>query len=62
MIVQRLFAAKSFSHAQGGVIFTAYIKILPFFTLVLPGMISRVLSPGKEKSLITYMTGMYPNQ
>ena len=24
-----------------------YIKVLPLFTLVMPGMISRVLSPGK---------------
>ncbi|KXJ10185.1 Sodium/myo-inositol cotransporter 2 [Exaiptasia diaphana] len=47
VIVQRVLAAKSLSHAQGGCIFASYIKILPLFTLVIPGMISRVLSPGK---------------
>lgn len=42
-MVQRVLAAKSLSHAQGATIFAAYIKILPFFLIILPGMISRVL-------------------
>lgn len=45
MMVQRVLAAKSLSHAQGATIFTGYIKILPIFMIVIPGMISRILYP-----------------
>lgn len=47
MMVQRALAAKSLSHAQGGTLFAGYLKILPVFMIVIPGMISRVLF--KEK-------------
>eukprot|EP00794_Sanderia_malayensis_P008235 gene8235-9117_t len=43
VIVQRALAAKSLSHAQAGSLLAGYIKILPLFIMVLPGMISRVL-------------------
>lgn len=43
MMVQRLLAAKSLSHAQGGALLAGYLKILPLFLIVLPGMISRIL-------------------
>ena len=43
MIVQRLLAAKNLSHAQGGTLFAGYLKILPLFLIILPGMISRIL-------------------
>ncbi|CAH1791826.1 unnamed protein product [Owenia fusiformis] len=43
MMVQRALAAKSLSHAQGGTLFAGYLKLLPLFLMVLPGMISRVL-------------------
>ena len=43
MMVQRALSAKSLSHAQGATLFAGYIKILPVFIMVLPGMISRVL-------------------
>ena len=43
MMVQRTLAAKSLSHAQGGTIFAGYLKILPLFMIVIPGMISRAL-------------------
>ena len=42
-MVQRTLAAKSLSHAQGGTIFAGYLKILPLFMMVFPGMISRAL-------------------
>uniref|UniRef100_T1JG24 Sodium/myo-inositol cotransporter n=1 Tax=Strigamia maritima TaxID=126957 RepID=T1JG24_STRMM len=45
MMVQRVLAAKTLSHAQGATLFTGYMKILPIFMMVLPGMISRVLYP-----------------
>ncbi|CAG2163141.1 unnamed protein product [Oppiella nova] len=43
MMVQRLLAAKSLSHAQGGTIFAGFLKIFPLFLIIIPGMISRVL-------------------
>ncbi|XP_063410752.1 sodium/myo-inositol cotransporter-like [Mytilus trossulus] len=43
VIVQRLLAAKSVSHAQGATLLAGFIKILPLFMMVMPGMISRIL-------------------
>ncbi|XP_029293907.1 sodium/myo-inositol cotransporter 2 isoform X1 [Cottoperca gobio] len=43
VIVQRSLAAKTLTHAKGGSLLAAYLKILPFFVILLPGMISRVL-------------------
>ncbi|RLV91736.1 hypothetical protein DV515_00014029 [Chloebia gouldiae] len=45
VIVQRALAAKNLSHAKGGSLMTSYLKILPLFMMVMPGMISRVLFP-----------------
>ncbi|KAK8748475.1 hypothetical protein OTU49_016167 [Cherax quadricarinatus] len=45
MMIQRALASKNLSHAKGATLFTAYAKILPFFMIILPGMISRVLFP-----------------
>ncbi|KAK4296029.1 hypothetical protein Pmani_031451 [Petrolisthes manimaculis] len=45
MMIQRALAAKSLSHAKGATLFASCIKILPFFLIVLPGMISRTLFP-----------------
>lgn len=47
MMVQRVLSAKSISHAQGATIMAGYIKLLPFFVMVMPGMISRALYTGK---------------
>ncbi|XP_056144186.1 sodium/myo-inositol cotransporter 2 [Lampris incognitus] len=43
VIVQRSLAAKNLTHAKGGSLLAAYLKILPFFIILLPGMISRIL-------------------
>ncbi|KAK7480840.1 hypothetical protein BaRGS_00027926 [Batillaria attramentaria] len=45
VIVQRALAAKSLSHAQGATLMAGFIKILPIFIMVIPGMISRILFP-----------------
>ncbi|XP_040216469.1 sodium/glucose cotransporter 4 isoform X4 [Rana temporaria] len=45
VIVQRSLAAKNLSHAKGGSIVGGYLKILPTFFVVFPGMISRALFP-----------------
>ena len=46
VIVQRSLAAKNLIHAKGGSLLAAYLKVFPFFMMVLPGMISRILYPG----------------
>ncbi|XP_054190900.1 sodium/glucose cotransporter 4 isoform X6 [Homo sapiens] len=45
VIVQRSLSAKSLSHAKGGSVLGGYLKILPMFFIVMPGMISRALFP-----------------
>ncbi|XP_037670719.1 sodium/myo-inositol cotransporter 2 isoform X1 [Choloepus didactylus] len=45
VIVQRTLAAKNLSHAKGGSLMAAYLKVLPLFVMVFPGMVSRVLFP-----------------
>ncbi|XP_063082763.1 sodium/myo-inositol cotransporter 2 isoform X2 [Cavia porcellus] len=45
VIVQRSLAAKNLSHAKGGSLMAAYLKVLPLFLMVFPGMISRILFP-----------------
>ncbi|XP_024155570.1 sodium/glucose cotransporter 1 [Oryzias melastigma] len=43
VIVQRCLSAKSLSHVKGGCILCGYLKLLPMFLMVFPGMISRIL-------------------
>ncbi|XDV53996.1 hypothetical protein PO909_022377 [Leuciscus waleckii] len=45
VIVQRCLSAKSLSHVKAGCILCGYLKLLPMFLMVFPGMISRVLYP-----------------
>ncbi|XP_004679035.2 PREDICTED: sodium/glucose cotransporter 4 isoform X2 [Condylura cristata] len=45
VIVQRSLSAKSLSHAKGGSVLGGYLKLLPMFFIVMPGMISRALYP-----------------
>lgn len=45
VIVQRTLAAKNLSHAKGGAILAGYLKIVPLFIMIWPGMISRALYP-----------------
>jgi SSS family solute:Na+ symporter len=42
-IVQRVLAAKNVSEARRGTIFAGYLKILPVFIFVLPGMVAAAL-------------------
>lgn len=44
-IVQRVLSAKNINHAQSGTIFSGFLKILPVFILVMPGIIARALYP-----------------
>ncbi|XP_063970391.1 sodium/glucose cotransporter 4-like [Lytechinus pictus] len=45
VIVQRTLAAANLSYAKSGCILAGYCKILPFFLMIIPGMISRSLWP-----------------
>ncbi|XP_071961784.1 sodium/glucose cotransporter 4-like [Antedon mediterranea] len=45
VIVQRALASKNLSHGQGGTLLAGFLKILPVFIIVMPGMISRILFP-----------------
>lgn len=45
VIVQRAIGAKNNVHAKAGSILAGFLKILPIFIMVMPGMISRVLYP-----------------
>ncbi|XP_061184174.1 sodium/mannose cotransporter SLC5A10-like [Saccostrea echinata] len=45
VIVQRVLAAKNIGHARGATIMAGYLKFLPLFLIIMPGMISRVLFP-----------------
>lgn len=44
-IVQRILATKSIEHARKGTAVAAFLKIVPIFLLILPGMIAVVLYP-----------------
>uniref|UniRef100_A0A8C6UQT8 Sodium/glucose cotransporter 1 n=1 Tax=Neogobius melanostomus TaxID=47308 RepID=A0A8C6UQT8_9GOBI len=43
VIVQRCLSGKNLSHVKGGCILCGYLKLLPMFLMVFPGMISRIL-------------------
>jgi SSS family solute:Na+ symporter len=45
VIVQRVLSAKDEGHAKAGTIFAGFLKILPVFLLVVPGLIAYVLYP-----------------
>ncbi len=45
MIVQRTLAAKNLKAAQSGTIFAGFLKLLPVFILVMPGVAGRILYP-----------------
>lgn len=45
VIVQRVLGSKDVNHAWAATVMAGYLKILPMFLMVFPGMISRVLYP-----------------
>ena len=44
-MVQKTLSAKNLSNAQGATLLCGWIKVLPLFLIVIPGMIARVLYP-----------------
>jgi SSS family solute:Na+ symporter len=47
VIVQRVLAARDEGHAKAGTVLAAFLKILPVFMLVVPGMVARALYPAE---------------
>ena len=47
VIVQRVLSAKDVGHAKAGVVLAGFLKILPVFMLIFPGMIARGLYPAE---------------
>jgi SSS family solute:Na+ symporter len=43
-IVQRVLSARSVEHARGGTIFAGFLKVLPLFLFVVPGVIAQALA------------------
>lgn len=63
-IVQRVLSARNLDHAQGGTIFAGFLKILPVFILVLPGVIAYSLSDGEvtgDRSYAWMVTTLLPS-
>ncbi|KAI6062091.1 Sodium/glucose cotransporter 2-like protein [Aix galericulata] len=46
VIVQRCLAGRSLLHVRAGCVLCGYLKVLPVFLMVLPGMAARLLFPG----------------
>lgn len=51
-IVQRVLGGKNINEARKGTIFAGYLKLLPLFIFVLPGVIAYALSVGPDPSLV----------
>ncbi|KAK3595789.1 hypothetical protein CHS0354_025425 [Potamilus streckersoni] len=47
VIVQRALAAKNLSHAKAGTLLAGYLKFLPLWMIVFPGMAARILFPNE---------------
>uniref|UniRef100_K7FUN5 Sodium/glucose cotransporter 1 n=1 Tax=Pelodiscus sinensis TaxID=13735 RepID=K7FUN5_PELSI len=52
VIVQRCLSAKNMSHVKAGCILCGYLKLLPMFLMVMPGMISRILYTDKVACVV----------
>jgi solute:Na+ symporter, SSS family len=57
VIVQRVLSARDEGHAKAGTIFAGFLKVLPVFLLVLPGLIACALYP----QLFTVVDGKVTN-
>jgi SSS family solute:Na+ symporter len=63
-IVQRVLSAKNLSHAQSGTIFAGFLKILPVFILILPGIIAFYISDGTvsgDRAYAWLVTNLLPS-
>ena len=60
-IVQRALGAKNLKHSQGGTMFAAFLKIIPPFIFLFPGIFAAQLMPGIEddKQVFLSMVNTY---
>jgi solute:Na+ symporter, SSS family len=56
VLVQRVFAARDLNEGRLGAIFAAFLKLLPPFLLVLPGLAARALFPNLKSADDAYPT------
>jgi len=63
IIVQRVLGARNIDHGRKGAIFGGFLKILPVFIFVLPGVIAAVLFPDIEhdKAFPTLVSELLPS-
>jgi uncharacterized sodium:solute symporter family permease YidK len=59
VIVQRALAAKNLTHVKAGCILAGYLKLLPLFLIVFPGMVARVLYNGIGRFLLLSLLQEY---
>uniref|UniRef100_H0XY46 Sodium/glucose cotransporter 2 n=1 Tax=Otolemur garnettii TaxID=30611 RepID=H0XY46_OTOGA len=52
IFVQRCLAGRNMSNVKGGCLLCGYLKLLPLFYIVMPGMISRILYPDKVACIV----------
>ncbi|KAM8797815.1 sodium/glucose cotransporter 1 isoform 3-T3 [Eudromia elegans] len=55
VIVQRCLSGKNMSHVKAGCVLCGYLKLLPMFLIVMPGMISRILYTGLRGLMLAVM-------
>ncbi|MFY0598999.1 MAG: sodium:solute symporter [Cyclobacteriaceae bacterium] len=55
-ITQRVLGAKSIQHARWGIMFAGFLKLLPFFIMVLPGAMAISLYPGLANADMVFPT------
>lgn len=55
-IVQRALGARHLGHSQGGTLFAAFLKIIPPFIFLLPGIFAARLLPGIEDDKQVFLT------
>ena len=57
-IVQRVLGSKSIRHARWGIMFAGFLKIVPLFIMVIPGVMAISVLPGLENPDMVFPTAM----
>ncbi len=57
-IVQRVLGSKNVKHARWGVMFAGFLKVVPLFIMVIPGVMAVSVLPGLEQPDMVFPTAM----
>ncbi len=57
-IVQRILGSKDIRHARWGMMFAGFLKVIPLFLMVIPGVIAISVLPGLSEPDMVYPTAM----